>query len=187
MTTRWTLAITGAAAALAVAALVAAPRPAHALGACDWRRPDQDIRRLFPGADDYHPIYKRAFQVRDTIELRLGYRLAGWEDLIRFYQIMKDDHRVGTIYVHLTPDGTEIVVGITNEGAIKGVLIQKYQGNLKEQLEGPQFLGQFVGKTLASPFEVGKDIKAACPALEGQCAAVALTVRKLLVFYSVYG
>ena len=41
---------------------------AHALGACDWRRPDQDIRRLFPGADDYHPIYKRAFQRRDEIE-----------------------------------------------------------------------------------------------------------------------
>jgi hypothetical protein len=187
MITRWSRAIAGAAAALVVAALGAAPRPAHALGACDWRRPDQDIRRLFPGADDYHPIYKRAFQLRDTIEPRLGYRLAGWEDLIRFYQIMKDDRRVGTIYVHLTPDGTEIVVGITNEGAVKGVLIQKYQGNLKDQLESPQFLGQFAGKTLAAPFEVGKDIKAACPALESPCAAVALTVRKLLVFYSVYG
>src|SRR5205814_1279402 len=122
----------GALTAFVAATLVAAPRPAHALGACDWRRPDQDIKRLFPGADDYHPIYKRAFQRRDEIEARLGYHLAGWEDLLRFYQIMKDDKRVGTIYVHLTPDGTEVVVGITKEGAVKGVLIQKYQGSQRE-------------------------------------------------------
>jgi hypothetical protein len=187
MISRWTRAVAGAFAALMAVALVAAPRPAHALGACDWRRPDQDIRRLFPGADDYHPVYKRAFQRRDEIESILGYKLAGWEDLIRFYQIMKDDRRVGTVYVHLTPDGTEVVVGFTNEGAIKGVLLQKYLGNRKEQLESPRFLGQFVGKKLDSALEIGKDLKAACPELEGPSTGIALTARKLLVFYSIYG
>lgn len=187
MISRWTRAMAGAISALAAVALVLAPRPAHALGACDWRRPDQDIRRLFPGADDYHPIYKRAFQRRDEIEAQLGYKLAGWEDLIRFYQIMKDDRRVGTVYVHLTPDGTEVVVGFTNEGAVKGVLLQKYLGSRKDQLESPRFLGQFVGKTLSSPFEIGKDLKAPCPELTGPSSGIALTARKLLVFYSIYG
>jgi hypothetical protein len=121
------------------AALIAAPRAAQALGACDWRRPDQDIKRLFPGADDYHPIYKRTFQRREEIESRLGYRLAGWEDLIRYYNILQDDRHVGTIYVHRTPDGIEIVVAFTHDGAVKGVLLQRYLGRRKEQLEGSQF------------------------------------------------
>jgi hypothetical protein len=187
MIRRWARVIAGAVTVVAAVTLVLTPRPVHALGACDWRRPDQDIQRLFPGADDYHPVYKRAFQRRDEIEAVLGYKLAGWEDLIRFYQIMKDDRRVGTVYVHLTPDGTEVVIGFTNEGAIKGVLLQKYLGNRKDQLEGARFLGQFVGKTLHSGFEVGKDLKAPCPELEGPSNGIALTARKLLVFYSIYG
>jgi hypothetical protein len=187
MKTRWTRAMAAALAVVASVTFIAGSRPAHALGPCDWRRPDQDISRLFPEADDYHPIYKRTQPRRDEIEARLGYRLAGWEDLIRYYQIMKGDRRVGTVYVHLTPDGTELVVAFTNEGAVKGVLIQRYQGVRKGQLEGRQFLGQFVGKTVTAPLELGKDVKPACPELELPSAAIALTVRKLLVFYSIYG
>src|SRR5882724_3148850 len=90
-------AIAGFLTALAGTMMLALPQRAHA-AACDWRRPDADIQRLFPGADDYHPVYKRPFQQRDVIEAELGYKLAGWEDLIRYYTIMKDNKRVGTIY-----------------------------------------------------------------------------------------
>lgn len=180
-------ALVGAVAAAAVVGLIGAPRRAAADGACDWLRPDSDMRQLFPEADDYHPIYKRPFEVRDKIESRLGYKLWGWENLIRYYQIMKGDHRVGTIYVHLTPDNTQVVVGITNEGAVKGVLLQRYFGSHREELNSQKFLGQFRGKTLADPLIVGKDIKPACPGLESISSGLALTVRKLLVFYSVYG
>ena len=173
-------------AAVSAAALLAAPRPADA-AACDWRRPDNDIRRLFPGADDYHPIYKRPFELRDRIEQRLGYHLAGWEDLIRYYTIMKDNRRVGTIFVHLTPDNTELVVGFTNEGAVKGVILQRYLGPHKEQLDSQQFLGQFVGKTLAAPFSLDKDVKTAGPETMNVSSGITLTVRKLLVFYAIYG
>ncbi len=186
MRNRWLRGIAGSLALVAATAMLAAPRRALA-AACDWRRPDSDIKRLFPAADDYHPVYKRPFQQRDVLEARLGYHLAGWEDLIRYYTIMKGDQKIGTIYVHLTPDSTELVVGFTNDGAVKGVLIQRYQGSHKEMLESPRFLDQFNGKTLAAPFAVGKDIKLACPELETASAAIALTVRKLLVFYTVYG
>ena len=186
MRNRWIRAIAGALTAVVAGALLTPPRQAHA-AACDWRRPDSDIRRLFPGADDYHPIYKRPFQQRSQIEARLGFQLAGWEDLIRYYVIMKDDRRIGTIFVHLTPDNTELVVGVTNEGAVKGVIVQRYQGSRKEQLEGAPFLGQFVGKTLAAPFQLGKDVKVACPELEGPSGGISLTVRKMLVLYSIYG
>jgi len=40
---------------------------------------------------------------------------------------------------------------------------------------------------LADPFVVGKDVKPACPELEGASSGLTLTVRKLLVFYSIYG
>jgi hypothetical protein len=180
-------ALAGSLVGVALAALLAAPRPAAADGACDWRRPDSDMRRLFPEADDYHPIYKRPFEQRDLIESRLGDKLWGWENLIRYYTIMKGDRRIGTIYVHLTPDRTEVVVGITPEGTIKGVLLQRYLGSHREDLNNPKFLDQFHGKTLADPFVVGKDVKPACPELESISGGLALTVRKLLVFYTIYG
>jgi hypothetical protein len=100
---------------------------------------------------------------------------------------MKDDQRVGTIYVHRTHDGIEIVVAFTNDGAVKGVLLQRYLGRRKAQMEGEQFLGQFAGKKLTAPIELGKDIKPAGPGLEGPSEGIALTVKKLLVFYSLYG
>jgi len=179
--------LAGVLAAVAAAALLAAPRPAAADGACDWRRPDSDMRQLFPEADDYHPVYKRPFEQRDLIESRLGYKLWEWENLIRYYTIMKGDRRIGTIYVHLTTDRVEVVVGITNEGAVKGVLVQRYLGGHREEFNGPKFLDQFRGKTLADPFVLGKDLKPACPQLEGVSSGLALTVRKLLTFYSIYG
>jgi hypothetical protein len=186
MRNRWMRVAAASLVALAAVATLALPRRADA-AACDWRRPDRDIQRLFPGADDYHPIYKRPFQQRDAIEAKLGYHLAGWEDLIRYYQIMKGDRRVGTIYVHLTPDGTELVVGFTNEGAVKGVVLQRYLGSGRALLESPKFLDQFVGKKLTAAFELGKDVNSPSPKLDSPVAAITLTVRKLLVFYTIYG
>src|SRR5713101_9334155 len=139
--------LASALAGFALVALLATPHRAAADGACDWRRPDSDMRQLFPEADDYHPVYKRPFEQRDRIESRLGYKLWGWENLIRYYTIMKDDRRIGTIYVHLTPDNTQVVVGITNGGAVKGVLLQRYYGQHREEFSGQKFLGQFRGKT----------------------------------------
>jgi hypothetical protein len=177
----------GVLAAISTLALGAAPRRAAADGACDWLRPDSDMRQIFPEADDYHPVYKRPFEQRDRIESRLGYKLWGWENLIRYYTIMKDDRRIGTIYVHLTPDNTQVVVGITNGGAVKGVLLQRYYGQHREEFSSQKFLGQFRGKTLADPFIVGKDVTPASPELESASTGLTLTVRKLLVFYSIYG
>src|SRR5713226_4098273 len=130
-------ALAGLLAGLAAVALLAAPHRASADGACDWRRPDSDMRQLFPEADDYHPIYKRPFEQRDLIESRLGYKLWGWENLIRYYTIMKGDHRIGTIYVHLTPDNTEVVVAINNDGSVRGVLLQRYLGSHRAEFSGP--------------------------------------------------
>lgn len=187
MRTQITRALAGLLAGFAAVALLSAPRRAAADGACDWRRPDSDMRQLFPEADDYHPIYKRPFEQRDLIESRLGYKLWGWENLIRYYQIMKGDRRVGTIYVHLTPDNTEVVVGINNDGSVRGVLIQRYLGSHRAELNSPKFLGQFKGKTVADSFTIGKDVQMACPQLDSISGALALTVRKLLVFYTIYG
>jgi hypothetical protein len=132
-------------------------------------------------------VYKRPFEQRDRIESRLGYKLWGWENLIRYYVIMKGDRRIGTIFVHLTPDNTQVVVGITNAGAVQGVVLQRYYGGHREVFNNQSFLGQFRGKTLADPFIVGKDVKPACPELDGASNGLTLTVRKLLVFYSIYG
>jgi hypothetical protein len=180
-------AISGVLAGLAAVAVLSLPQRASADGACDWRRPDSDMRQLFPEADDYHPIYKRPFEKRDLIESKLGYKLWGWENLIRYYTIMKDSRRVGTIYVHLTPDNTEVVVGINNDGSVRGVLLQRYFGSHREEFSGAKFLGQFRGKTLADAFAMGKDVKPACPELVSISGGLTLTVRKLLVFYSIYG
>jgi hypothetical protein len=187
MRTDFARTLAGLLAGAAMVALLATPRRAAADGACDWRRPDSDMRQLFPEADDYHPIYKRPFEQRDLIESRLGYKLWGWENLIRYYTIMKDNRRIGTVYVHLTPDNTEVVVAINNDGTCRGVLLQRYLGGHRAEFNSPKFLNQFRGKTVSEPFTIGKDLKAACPQLESLSGGLALTVRKLLVFYTIYG
>ena len=66
-------------------------------------------------------------------------------------------------------------------------IVQRYLGSHREELNSAKFLDQFRRKTLADSFVVCKDLKPACPQLASGSSALALTVRKLLVFYSIYG
>ena len=116
-----------AAAALAAMALALAAGTAEA-ALCVWRKPDQDIKTFFPGADTYKTDFRTPGSKRAEIERRIGARLDSDESEFKFYRIVDGGKQVGTILTHLGKGqygAIEIVVAVDNGGRVKGVGIQR--------------------------------------------------------------
>jgi len=156
---------------------------------CVWRKPDQDIKQFFPGADTYKTEIKSPGSKRAAIEKRLGRKLDADESEFKFYRIIDGGKTIGTIMTHLGKGeygAIETVVAVDSSGKIKGVGIQRDREKKRAELRGDKFLGQFDGKTASDPLQVGKDIKP-IPGAEQSSEAVAFSVKKLLVVYDEIG
>jgi len=156
---------------------------------CVWRKPDQDIKQFFPGADTYKTEIKSPGSKRAAIEKRLGRKLDADESEFKFYRIIDGGKTIGTIMTHLGKGeygAIETVVAVDNNGKIKGIGIQRDREKKRAELRGDKFLGQFDGKTAGDPVAVGKDIKP-IPGAEKSSEAVAFSVKKLLVVYDEIG
>lgn len=155
---------------------------------CVWRKPDQDIKTFFPGAQTYTTEYKKPTSSdKKTIEQRIGAKLDPDESEFTFYKIKNGDKVVGIILTHLGKGqygAIEVVVALDNNAKVKGVGIQRDREKQRAELRSQQFLGQFRGKTKADPVRIGKDIKPVAGA-EKSSETVAFSVRKLLVVYDV--
>ena len=172
---------------LALAAVVAAAvSPAANAALCVWRKPDQDIKKFFSGAQTYKTEYKKPSSAeKKTIEKQIGRSLDPDESEFKFYRIIKDEKEIGTILTHLGKGqygAIEIVVAVTDDGKVKGVAIQRDREKKRAELRSDKFLGQFKGKDKNDPIEVGKDIKPV-PGAEKSSETVAFSVKKLLVIY----
>lgn len=151
---------------------------------CVWRKPDQDIKAFFPGADTYKTDVKVPGSRRAAIEKRIGVRLDPDESEFKFYRVIDGGKQVGTIMTHLGKGqygAIEVVVALSNDGVVKGVGIQRDRERARKALRSDAFLGQFKGKTAKDPVEVGKDIKPAEKGAEKASQTVAFSVKKLLV------
>ncbi len=157
---------------------------AHA-DVCVWRDPERTMQKIFPQARDYETIERKiSGEKARVIENRLGKPLDPGErqDWI-FYRIMGNK---GEALGYVLTDAEkgeygaiEIVMGITPEGKVAGVYIQRARERDKE-FKSKDFLAQFIGKTKESPLHIGKDIKA-----EGSLPAeqVSFAARKMLIMY----
>ncbi|MBI3944478.1 MAG: hypothetical protein HY321_01015 [Armatimonadetes bacterium] len=157
---------------------------------CVWRKPDQDIKRFFPGADTYKTDFRTPGGKRAAIEKRIGARLDPDESEFKFYRIIDDGKQVGTILTHLGKGqygAIEVVVALDNSGKVKGVGIQRDRERARAALRSGAFLGQFDGKSVKDPMEIGKDIKPAAKGAEKPSATVAFSVKKLLVLLDELG
>jgi hypothetical protein len=155
---------------------------------CVWRKPDQDIKEFFPGADTYKTEFKKPSKAEiSTIEKRIGRPLDPDENEFKFYRILKGDKQVGTILTHLGKGqfgAIEIVVALDNAGKVKGAAIQRDREKKRAELRSDAFMGQFRGKDKNDPIKVGNDIKPVAGA-EKSSDTVAFSVKKLLVLYDV--
>ncbi|MBI2843578.1 MAG: hypothetical protein HYX78_09270 [Armatimonadetes bacterium] len=173
--------------ALAVALSVAATSSSYA-ALCVWRKPDQDIKEFFPGAETYKTEYKKPSGSQEkAIEKRIGTSLDPDESEFKFYRILNGGKQVGTILTHLGKGqfgAIEIVVALDNNAKIKGTAIQRDREKKRAELRSDKFLGQFRGKDKNDPIKTGQDINPV-PGAEKSSETVAFSVRKLLVVYDI--
>jgi hypothetical protein len=172
---------------LALSAVLCFARGAHA-AICVWRKPDQDIRQFFPGADGYRTDLKAVGGRRSAIERAIGARLDPDESDFKFYRILSGSRPVGTVLTHLGKGrygAIEVVIALDSAGAVKGVRLQvvREPNEIKRQLTGPGFLGQFAGKRAGDPVQVGRDIRPV-PGADQSSETVAFSVKKMLIVHA---
>lgn len=153
---------------------------------CVWRNPERTMTRIFPEAGDYKTIIKAiSGEKKGSIEKRLGATLdPGESKEWMYYEIT--DGKGGTLgYIIADAEKgemgiIEIVMGITPDGKVLGVYVQRARERDKE-FKSDEFLKQFTGKNVKAHIQVGSDIKTAADSTSVR--AVAFGVRKMLVFY----
>lgn len=179
-------------AALVCIAFMVASQSARA-DVCVWRDPERTMSKLFPAAGDYKTVTKKiTAETARIISERAGVRLDDSErSEFNYYEITgRVDgkvHRLGTV---LALAGTgeygaiEVVAGLDNDNRIVGVYIQRIRERNGDKLRSEDFLGQFRGKSIADPLDLGKDIKPVSEAMTAS-RAISNAVKKMLVFYDV--
>ncbi len=156
---------------------------------CVWRNPDADIKEFF-GGGKYRTVLERVGSKKTKIEKRIGQKLDSDELQLKFWPVIKDGQRVGTVASHLGKGdygAIEVVVAIVDPpdapAKIKAVKIQRDRERYRSALRSATFLDQFKGKQANSKLQVGEDIKEAHPGAVKGSKVVALSVKKLLVAY----
>lgn len=165
---------------------------AHA-DVCVWRDPDQTMVKLFPSAGDYKTVTKKIKSDNaKAIEERAGVKLDDSErGEFNYYDITGKSggktQRIGTV---LALAGTgeygaiEVVIGLDPDGKIIGVYVQRMREKNGASLRSTDFLGQFKGKTVKDPIEIGKDVKGVNDAPVAS-QTITIAIKKMLAFYDV--
>lgn len=152
---------------------------------CVWRDPERTMTRLFPKARDYETIDKKiSTEQRARIEKQIGKPLDPGEREGWIYYTIRDENGEPLGYILTDAEKgeygvIEMVMGITTDGKIIGVYIQRARERDKE-FKSKEFLDQFVEKTKGEPIQIGKNIKVKSSVPTEQ---VAFGVRKMLVMF----
>lgn len=160
---------------------------------CVWRNPDSDIKELF-GSGSYRTVLVNVGSKRAAIEQAVGTKLDSDETQLKFWPVIQNGKRVGTMASHLGKGdygAIEVLVAIVDPpngpAKIKAVKIQRDRERYREALRSSAFLGQFQGKQSASALSVGVDIQPADPGAVKASRVVALSAKKMLVAYEKLG
>ena len=152
---------------------------------CVWRDPEKTMALIFPQARDYKTLDRKiSNEKRTNIEKRIGKPLdPGERETWSHHEIIGHNGKTIGYIIADAEKGEygviEIVMGITPDGKVKQVYIQRARERNKE-LKSKEFLEQFVNKTKEDPITLGKDIKAESSITTQQ---VAFAVRKMLVMF----
>jgi len=189
---RWSFSITGSSrncVRLLIGFLLAIAVAGGALAdVCVWRDPEKTMKIVFPEAADYKTLTRKiSAELRKEIEKRLSAELDPSErkEWASYRIVGKGGKELGRI-IACAQKGEygviETIMGVTPDGKVKGVYIQRSRERVNKQLKSREFLGQFKDKTVNDPLRIGKDIKG-IPGGEKAAEAVAFAVCKMLVLY----
>ncbi len=160
---------------------------------CVWRNPGTDIQEIF-GGGTYRTVVVNVGGQKAAIEQAIGTSLDSDETQLKFWPVIQNGRRIGTVASHLGKGdygAIEVVVAIVDPpdgpAKIKEVRIQRDRERYRQQLRSDTFLNQFKGKQAGSSLTVGDDIQAAHPDAVRSSRVVALSVKKLLVAYDKLG
>jgi len=178
---------------LALLAIVSLTATEALASLCVWRNPDSDIQEFF-GGGNYRTVVVNVGSHKAAIEAAIGTSLDSDETQLKFWPVIQNGHRVGTVASHLGKGdygAIEVLVAIVDPpdgpAKIKAVKIQRDRERYREQLRSSTFLGQFKGKQAASALTVGVDINPAHSGAVKASQVVALSCKKLLVAYEQLG
>jgi Na+-translocating ferredoxin:NAD+ oxidoreductase RnfG subunit len=153
---------------------------------CVWRNPERTMTKIFPEAGDYKTITKIITnEQKENIEKRLQDKLTPGEskDWIYYEITGAKTETLGYIIADAEKGEygvIEMVMGITPDGKVKGIYIQRSMERDKE-FKSKGFLEQFIGKTTSDTFKIGSDINVTNESIAVK--AVILGVRKMFIFY----
>ena len=160
---------------------------------CVWRNPDTDIKEFFESGS-YRTVLAKVGSKKAAIEQVIGTKLDADETELKFWPVIQNGKRVGTVSSHLGKGdygAVEVVMAIVDPpnapAKIKAVRIQRDRERHREALRSSTFLNQFNGKTAQSTLQVGQDIQPAHPGAIKASKVAALSVKKLLVAYEQLG
>lgn len=155
---------------------------------CVWRDPEKTMGQIFPEAKDYKSLTKKiSTELRKEIEKALGAALdpsekSEWAS----YEISDKNGKVLGRIIACAQDGEygaiEVVLGVTPDGKVKGVYIQRSREKVSKELRSKEFLQQFIGKTAKDELRIGVDLKG-FKGGEKAAQAVAFAVKKMLILY----
>lgn len=160
---------------------------------CVWRNPGGDIEEIF-GGGTYRTVVVNVGGHRSAIEQAIGTSLDADETQLKFWPVINDGQRAGTVASHLGKGdygAIEVIVAIVDPpnapAKVREVKIQRDRERYRQQLRSDAFLDQFKGKQAASSLTVGDDIQPAHPNAIRSSKIVALSVKKMLVAYEKLG
>lgn len=160
---------------------------------CVWRNPGADIQEIF-GGGSYRTVVVNVGGHKSAIEQAIGTSLDADETQLKFWPVIRNGQRVGTVASHLGKGdygAIEVIVAIVDPpngpAKVREVRIQRDRERYRQQLRSDAFLGQFRGKQAASSLTVGDDIAPAHPNAIRSSEVVALSVKKMLVAYEKLG
>lgn len=149
--------------------------------------PLDELKKIFPEVKKFSLLEGALFSEQtQEIEKKLNEKLSEADAVPTFYFSVKDQDgkllRTG-VAIFSTPSRNSekliIGIGVDLTGKITNVVLVKNKFN--EKLNDNNFLSQFKGKDLESPFQIKKDIEPAAPDLTMKSGLVAEAAKKSLL------
>jgi Na+-translocating ferredoxin:NAD+ oxidoreductase RnfG subunit len=140
----------------AVSAAALAPASAFAV---DYMSAEQASKLMFPDADRFESrdVVLDAAQMQKLAAQGVQARSAKWTVKLAYHGA----NVLGTVVVDDVVGKFELItyaVGLAADGTVKQVEILSYRESHGQEIRLPAWRRQFVGKTVASPIQVGEDI-----------------------------
>jgi hypothetical protein len=123
------------------------------------------------------------------IQKRLGRTMTVDENPLRIFRVNHEGRSSGSVLLSRMKGehgGIELVIGVDQQGAVRGVLIQSQRepGPVAQVITNANFLASFSGRNSSSPLRLGEDLPNVAAEARASAQAIADGVRSQLIVLS---